>query len=76
MWSIHDTRGVGKQARVFLTIASALAFAREVQDAEIHLLNAGHFALDEEAEMIAALISKFLDALGRMGRKAIAVDQV
>jgi hypothetical protein len=43
----------GKAGAGFFTIASALAFAHEVPDAEIHLLNAGHFALDEEAEMHA-----------------------
>ncbi len=42
------------------TVAGALAFQREVTDAEIHLLNASHFALDEEAEAIAALMRRFL----------------
>ncbi len=32
-----------------------MAFGREVPDAEIHLLNVGHFALDEAAEEIEAL---------------------
>jgi len=31
-----------------------------VPDAEIHLLNAGHFALDGEADAVAALIRRFL----------------
>ncbi len=49
----------GKYDALF-TVEGALAFGREVPDAEIHLLNAGHFALDEEADAIAALIRRFL----------------
>ncbi len=49
----------GKKDTVF-TVEGALAFGREVPDAEIHLLNAGHFALDEEVRTIAWLIRGFL----------------
>ena len=42
------------------TVAGALAFAHEVQAAKMHLLNAGHFALDEEVEMVAMLMQRFL----------------
>lgn len=51
----------GKNDPLF-TVAGALAFAREVPDAEIHLLNASHFALDEEPHLIAGLVRHFLDA--------------
>ena len=51
----------GKYDPLF-TVAGALAFGRELPNAEIHLLNASHFALDEEAEAIAALIHRFLGA--------------
>ena len=44
------------------TVTGATAYARDVPDAEIHLLEAGHFALDEAAEEIAALINVFLSA--------------
>ncbi|GAA3435317.1 alpha/beta fold hydrolase [Kutzneria kofuensis] len=37
----------------------ARAFARDVPDAEIHLLDAGHFALETQASTIAALIRDF-----------------
>lgn len=43
-------------------VPGALAFARDVPDAEIHLLDAGHFALDEECERVGKLA---LDFLGR-----------
>ena len=44
----------------------AHAFSRDVPDAEVHLLNAGHFALETHAPEIAALILDFLDRhLGR-----------
>jgi pimeloyl-ACP methyl ester carboxylesterase len=41
-------------------VPGALAFARDVPDAEIHLLDAGHFALDEAPEEVAALAAGFL----------------
>jgi pimeloyl-ACP methyl ester carboxylesterase len=49
----------GKGDRIFTT-AGALAYERDVPSAEIHLLNAGHFALDEYAALIADLIQRFL----------------
>ena len=36
------------------------AFRRDLPDAEIHLLDAGHFALDEKNDEIASLILEFL----------------
>lgn len=51
VWGKHDP---------LFTVAGALAFGRELPDAEIHLLNASHFALDEKAEAIAALMDRFL----------------
>ncbi|MEU4087385.1 alpha/beta fold hydrolase [Streptomyces aureus] len=40
--------------------AGALAFRRDLPDAEIHLLPTGHFALETHAPQIAALIRDFL----------------
>jgi pimeloyl-ACP methyl ester carboxylesterase len=40
--------------------AGAAAFQRDLPDAEIHLLDAGHFALDEKTDEIAALILAFM----------------
>jgi pimeloyl-ACP methyl ester carboxylesterase len=40
--------------------AGAEAFKRDLPDAEIHLLDAGHFALDEQNDEIASLILAFL----------------
>jgi pimeloyl-ACP methyl ester carboxylesterase len=39
--------------------AGATAFRRDLPDAEIHLLDAGHFALDEKTDEIAGLILRF-----------------
>lgn len=62
VWGRHDP---------LFTIAGALAFGKEVPSAEIHLLNAGHFALDEEAELIAGLVRRFLArSVHGNGRKA------
>ena len=49
----------GKNDPLF-TVAGAMAFGREVPDAEIHLLNAGPFALDAEVIPIAAMVRRFL----------------
>ncbi|MEN3360673.1 MAG: hypothetical protein V7637_4655 [Mycobacteriales bacterium] len=38
----------------------ARAFARDLPDAEIHLLDAGHFALETDGERIATLVRSFL----------------
>jgi pimeloyl-ACP methyl ester carboxylesterase len=40
--------------------AGAEAFKRDLPDAEIHLLDAGHFALDEQTDEIASLILDFM----------------
>ena len=53
VWGKHDA---------LFTVEGALAFGHEVPDAEIHLLNAGHFALDEEVDAAAALIRRFLQS--------------
>lgn len=45
------------------TVAGAHAYARDVPDAEIHILDAGHFALDEKLDEIVALIRDFLGRL-------------
>lgn len=41
--------------------AGARAFARDVTDAEIHLLDGGHFLLESRGDEVAALIHGFLD---------------
>jgi pimeloyl-ACP methyl ester carboxylesterase len=42
------------------TVPGAEAFKRDLPNAEIHLLDAGHFALDEKTDEIAQLILDFL----------------
>jgi pimeloyl-ACP methyl ester carboxylesterase len=44
------------------TVAGATAYQRDVPEAEVHILEAGHFALDEQSEQIGNLT---LDFLGR-----------
>jgi pimeloyl-ACP methyl ester carboxylesterase len=51
----------GKNDPIFLP-QGALAFTNDVQDAEVHLLDTGHFALEEDGDVIANYI---LDFLGR-----------
>lgn len=51
VWGKHDA---------FFLPAGAAAYRRDVPDAEIHLLDAGHFALETHPDEIAALIRDFL----------------
>jgi pimeloyl-ACP methyl ester carboxylesterase len=41
-------------------VAEAKAYRRDVPDAEVHVLDAGHFALDEQPDQIADLTRGFL----------------
>jgi pimeloyl-ACP methyl ester carboxylesterase len=63
VWGEHDP---------FFTKAGALAFKRDVPDAEVHLLPTGHFALETHGEEIAARIRAFLARSARadFGRAA------
>jgi pimeloyl-ACP methyl ester carboxylesterase len=47
------------------TEAGAKAYLRDVPDAELHLFDTGHFALEENLPEIAPLIADFLDRLPR-----------
>jgi pimeloyl-ACP methyl ester carboxylesterase len=47
------------------TVAGGKAYGRDAPHAEIHILDAGHFALDEKLDEIAALMRAFL------GRQAL-----
>jgi pimeloyl-ACP methyl ester carboxylesterase len=41
-------------------ISEPEAYRRDVPNAEVHVLDAGHFALDTNADEIAALIGQFM----------------
>jgi len=49
----------GKNDQIFIE-PGARAFLRDQPDAELHLLNTGHFALEEDAETIGELMLDFL----------------
>jgi len=51
----------GKNDPIF-GAAGATAFRRDLKNVEIHLLDTGHFALEEEGDLIAAHIRRFLPA--------------
>ena len=46
--------------------AGAESFRGDLPEAEIHLLDAGHFALDERNDEIASLILQFMDKQRRL----------
>ncbi|MFF4402600.1 alpha/beta fold hydrolase [Streptomyces sp. NPDC001480] len=52
VWGAHD--------EIFVP-AGALAFQRDLPEAEVHLLPTGHFALETHAPQIARLMTDFLD---------------
>jgi pimeloyl-ACP methyl ester carboxylesterase len=41
--------------------AGGESFKRDLPEAEVHLLDAGHFALDERNDEIAGLVLQFMD---------------
>lgn len=47
----------------FFPAAGAEAYLRDLPEAELHLLDTGHFALEEEVEFIAARMAAFVDGL-------------
>lgn len=58
----------GKYDPSFL-VAEAEAYRRDLPHAEIHVMDAGHFALDEKPGEIAGLIRSFLAGQGLPGSK-------
>jgi pimeloyl-ACP methyl ester carboxylesterase len=51
IWGRHDP---------FFTAAGAYAYRNDVSDAEVVLLDTGHFALEEEADTVATTVDAFL----------------
>jgi len=50
----------GKNDKIF-PAAGATPYLRDLPKAELHLLDTGHFALEEDGEIIAGLMHNFLD---------------
>ena len=50
-------------------LPGATAYLRDVPEAEVHILDAGHFALDEAVDPIADLIRRFLAKQSFAGRR-------
>lgn len=59
-WGRHDPAFIPAGAR---------AYKRDLPDAEVHLLDAGHFALETHAAEIATLIRGFLGRVLSMGKR-------
>jgi pimeloyl-ACP methyl ester carboxylesterase len=62
---LHDTRPpllvVWGRYDPSFQVEEAEAYRRDVPDAAIHVIDAGHFALDEAPQLVADLIRQFLD---------------
>jgi pimeloyl-ACP methyl ester carboxylesterase len=50
-------------------VAGAEAYRKDVPGAEVHILDAGHFALDEQAEEVIRLTADFMQKLPKTGIK-------
>ncbi|PMS17071.1 alpha/beta hydrolase [Trinickia dabaoshanensis] len=59
LWGKHDPS---------FTVEGAHAYRRDVPNAEVHVLEAGHFALDEACDEVAAHTRRFLVSLDEAGR--------
>lgn len=62
VWGRHDPS---------FTVEGAHAYRRNVPDAQVHLLDAGHFALDEACDEVASLTRSFLASLEGAAREPI-----
>jgi len=49
----------------FFTVAGAKAFLKDLPKAELHLLDSGHFAIEDSADFIAERIREFLGGASR-----------
>jgi pimeloyl-ACP methyl ester carboxylesterase len=49
----------------FFTEEGARAYLRDLPNAELHLLDSGHFALEEDVNIVGALISEFIGKHGK-----------
>ncbi len=58
LWGRHDPS---------FAVEGAHAYRRDIPDAQVHLLDAGHFALDEACDEIAAHTRRFLASLDGTG---------
>jgi pimeloyl-ACP methyl ester carboxylesterase len=45
---------------IFFGPQGALAFQKDLKDVEVHVLNTGHFPLEEDLDVSASLIKSFL----------------
>jgi pimeloyl-ACP methyl ester carboxylesterase len=57
----------GKNDQIF-PVEGAYPYKRDLKDLELHVLDTGHFALEEEGETIAALMRRFLERTLRATR--------
>jgi pimeloyl-ACP methyl ester carboxylesterase len=61
----------GKNDGIF-TVEGAELFKRDIPSAELHLLDTGHFALEEEVDRIGSLMREFLD---RTTNKEMSIEK-
>lgn len=53
---------------IFFGPEGALAFQNDIEDCEVHLLNTGHFPLEEDLSVSSKLIKQFLGGRLKMNK--------
>jgi hypothetical protein len=53
-------------------VEAAELYKRDIPSAELHLLDTGHFALEEEVDRIGSLMHEFLDHIQKRRKAASA----
>jgi hypothetical protein len=53
-------------------VEGAELYKRDIPSAELHLLDTGHFALEEEVDRIGSLMHEFLDRIQKTRKAASA----
>ena len=56
----------GRHDQIF-PVEGAIAYLEDVPQAEVHLLDTGHFALEEDGALIADLIDRFMETKAEFG---------
>jgi pimeloyl-ACP methyl ester carboxylesterase len=67
--AVAHEEGLGRLQAVVFDVAEVQALKRDLPKADVHLLDAGHFALDESADDVARLMRNFLARLPHRGPK-------
>jgi hypothetical protein len=67
-----QVKGTHRSRVAILSKLNAHPYKRDLENIDFHLLDTGHFALEEDYEFIAELISNFLRRIRSMQAQGVA----